>query len=109
MGQHLSDLSDFELPRSRVAVLLAHFSDLGDEREPQRVMYPLHEVLLLVTCATICSCDDFDEIAAWGEYHLAFLRKFSEFHFGIPCERWLRILVNRSIRFCLANASTTVV
>ena len=63
MGQHLSDLSDFELPRSRVAVLLDHFSDLGDEREPQRVRYPLHEVLLLVTCATICSCDDFDEIA----------------------------------------------
>lgn len=95
MGQYLSDLSDFELPRSRVSVLLDHFSDLGDEREPRRVMYPLHEVLLLVTCATICSCDDFDEIAAWGEHHLAFLRKFSEFHFGIPCERWLRILVNR--------------
>jgi len=58
-------------------------------------MYPLAEVLLLLTCATICSCDDFDEIAAWGESHLAFLRRFSEFHFGIPSERWLRDLVNR--------------
>lgn len=95
MGRHVVDLIDFELPRSRVAILLDHFSDLGDEREPERIMYPLSEVLLLVTCATICSCDDFDEIAAWGEHHLAFLRKFSEFHFGIPCERWLRILVNR--------------
>ena len=36
-------------------------------------MYPLSEVLLLLTCATICSCDDFDEIAAWGESHLDFL------------------------------------
>jgi predicted transposase YbfD/YdcC len=88
-------LVDLELPRSRVAVLLDHFSELGDAREPERIMYPLSEVLFLVTCATICSCDDFDEIAQWGEHHLDFLRKFSEFHFGIPCERWLRILVNR--------------
>lgn len=58
-------------------------------------MYPLGEVLLLLTCATICSCDDFDEIAAWGQHHLPFLRRFSEFHFGVPCERWLRSLVNR--------------
>jgi predicted transposase YbfD/YdcC len=76
-------------------LLLEHFCELSDDREPQRIMYRLDEVLLLVTCATICSCDDFDEIVAWGEHHLGFLRRFSEFHFGIPCERWLRILVNR--------------
>jgi predicted transposase YbfD/YdcC len=58
-------------------------------------MYPLNEVLLLVTCATIASCDDFDDIVAWGEHHLEFLQRFSEFHHGIPCERWLRTLVNR--------------
>jgi predicted transposase YbfD/YdcC len=58
-------------------------------------MYPLKEVLLLVTCATIASCDDFDDIVAWGKHHLGFLRRFSEFHHGIPCERWLRTLVNR--------------
>jgi predicted transposase YbfD/YdcC len=58
-------------------------------------MYPLSEVLLLVTCGTICSCDDFDEIVAWGEAHLGVLRRFSEFHFGIPCDRWLQTLVNR--------------
>lgn len=78
-----------------MAVLLDHFSKLGDEREPERVMYPLSEVLFLVTCATICSCDDFDDIVEWGEANLDYLRGFSEFHFGIPCERWLRILVNR--------------
>jgi predicted transposase YbfD/YdcC len=48
-----------------------------------------------VTYATIASCDDFDDIVGWGEHHLDFLRGFSEFHFGIPCERWLRSLVNR--------------
>ena len=88
-------LADEEVPRDRLALLLEHFSRLSDGREPWRVMYPLSEVLLLLTCATICSCDDFDEIAAWGESHLGFLRRFSEFHFGVPGERWLRDLVNR--------------
>ena len=32
---------DDEVPRARVAVLLKHFSELGDERDPWRVMYPL--------------------------------------------------------------------
>jgi len=82
-------------PKARLALLLEHFSELSDDREPDRIMYRLDEVLLLVTCATISSCDDFDEIAAWGQHHLGFLRRFSEFHFGVPCERWLRALVNR--------------
>lgn len=84
-----------ESPRARLALLLQHFSRLEDDREPWRVMYPLREVLLLVTCATIAGCDDFDDIVAWGEDHLDFLRQFSDFHYGIPCERWLRSLVNR--------------
>ncbi|MGD1039031.1 MAG: ISAs1 family transposase [Roseiarcus sp.] len=82
-------------PKARLAMLLEHFSELSDDREPDRIMYQLDEVLLLVTCATISSCDDFDEIVAWGQHHLGFLRRFSEFHFGVPCERWLRVLVNR--------------
>jgi predicted transposase YbfD/YdcC len=82
-------------PKARLALLLEHFSELSDDREPERIMYRLDEVLLLVTCATISSCDDFDEITAWGQHHLGFLRRFSEFHFGVPCERWLRTLVNR--------------
>ena len=88
-------LVDAEMPRARVALLLEHFSRLEDDREPQRVMYPLSEVLLLVSCATIASCDDFDEIEAWGTHHLEFLRQFAPFHFGIPCDRWLRTLINR--------------
>jgi hypothetical protein len=85
---------DDELPRARLALLLESFSELSDDREPQRIMYRLHEVLLLVTCATIASCDDFD-IALWGEHHLDFLRSFSAFHFGVPCARWVRALFNR--------------
>ena len=63
---------------ARLALLLQHFAEINDDRESWRVAYPLKEVLLLVTCATIASCDDFEAIVSWGEHHLAFLRRFSE-------------------------------
>ena len=84
-----------DVPRDRLRLLLKEFAALDDTREPWRVLYPLDEVLLLVTCATIASCDDFDDIVAWGTHHLAVLRRFSPFHHGIPSARWLRALVNR--------------
>src|SRR5215468_11408956 len=71
----------------RLAVLLKHFAELNDERESWRVAYPLKEVLLLVTCATIATC--FDEIVLWGERHLDFLRRFSDFHHGVKRRRKL--------------------
>jgi hypothetical protein len=70
---------------ARLALLLQHFAEINDDRESWRVAYPLKEVLLLVTCATIASCDDFEAIVSWGEHHLAFLRRFSDFHHGVPC------------------------
>lgn len=86
---------DEESPRARLALLLKHFSELKDDREAWRILYPIKEVLLLVVCATIAACDDFDDIVEWGEQHLDFLRRFSEFYHGVPCARWLRDLVNR--------------
>ena len=50
---------------------------------------------MLLTCASIAACDDFEDIVAWGEQHLDFLRQFAELHFSIPCVRWLQTLVNR--------------
>jgi predicted transposase YbfD/YdcC len=91
----MSPMFDEETPRSRVAVLLKEFSRIEDDREPWRVVFPLAEVLLLLTCATIADCDDFDDIVAWGEHHLGLLRGFAPFYNGIPCARWLRALVNR--------------
>lgn len=61
---------DDEIIRPRLAALLVHFAEIGDGRERWRVAYPLEEVLLLVTCATICSCHDFKDIVEWGENHL---------------------------------------
>jgi predicted transposase YbfD/YdcC len=74
---------------------LDHFARIDDPREPCKVAHPLPEVLLLVVCATIASCDDFDDIAAWGAAHLGFLRRFLPYHHGVPGARWLNILMNR--------------
>jgi len=58
----------------------------------------LPEVLLLVVCGTIASCDDYDDIVDWGEAHLAFLRRFLPYFHGIPCADWLRTLIRRCSR-----------
>lgn len=81
--------------KPRLRLLLDHFARIDDPREPCKVAHPLPEVLLLMVCATIASCDDFDDIAAWGEAHLAFLRRFLPYHHGVPGARWLNILMNR--------------
>lgn len=81
--------------KNRLRLLLDHFSRVGDPRKASGVKFPLNEVLFLVTCGTIAGCDDYDEIFAWGEQNLDWLRRHSEFYFGIPSEDWLRIIVNR--------------
>ena len=53
------------------------------------------EVLFLVVCGTIADCDDYDDIAAWGEAHLEFPRRHLPFANGVPGGRWLIILMNR--------------
>ena len=82
-------------PKPRLALLLKHLGDVADVREPWRVVYPLDEMLFLVVCATIADCDDYEDIVDWGEAHLGFLRRFAEFHHGLPCADWLRALMNR--------------
>ena len=86
---------DLVIEKPRLRLLLDHFGEIADPREAWRVAHPLPEVLLLVVCASIASCDDFDDIAAWGEAHLPFLRRFLPYHHGVPGERWLNILMNR--------------
>jgi predicted transposase YbfD/YdcC len=81
--------------KDRLRLLLDHFGAVGDPREPAKVKFPLREVLFLVTCASIAGCDDYDEIAAWGEHHLGFLRGYAEYFFGVPKEDWLRVVMNR--------------
>lgn len=68
----VTDMSDLSLtrmfPGRAWPCFLDHFSNLFDKRERWRVMEPLAKMLLLLTSATIASCDDFD--VAWGEHDL---------------------------------------
>jgi len=80
---------------TRLRLLLDHLARIKDTRQSWKVAYPLREVLFLVVCGTIASGDDYDDIVDWGEAHLPFLRRFSEFYFGIPCADWLRTVMNR--------------
>ena len=75
--------------------LLDHFSVIEDTRQPCKVMYPLPEVLLPVVRATIAGCDDYDEIADWGEARLEFPRRIQPYYRGVPCEDWPRVVMSR--------------
>jgi predicted transposase YbfD/YdcC len=81
--------------KSRLLVLLEHLSTIDDPRDVRRILHPLAEILFLVACGTIADCDDYDDIAAWGEAHLDFLRNHLAFTHGVPGGRWLTILMNR--------------
>ena len=81
--------------KSRLGILLEHFSTIDDPRDVRRIAHPLAEILLLVVCGTMADCDDYDHIAAWGEAHLDFLRRHLPYNHGVPGGRWLTILMNR--------------
>lgn len=83
------------LPKPSLRALLEHFAVIEDWRAPWRVAHPLPEVLLLVVCATICDCDGYDQIAAWGEANLAVLRRYLPYDHEVPSGRWLTLLMNR--------------
>ena len=92
----MSNISVFFAEKSRLGAFLKHSSEIKDpRRESWRVTYPLPEVLMLVVCGTIADCDDYDGIAAWGDAHLSWLRRFLPYHHGVPCARWLTLLMNR--------------
>jgi hypothetical protein len=91
MDETISDFGE----RSRLRLLLDRLSLIEDARDAHRVAYPLAEIILLSVCGTIADCDDYEDIADWGEQHLEFLRRFSPVHYGVPCGRWLTIMMNR--------------
>ncbi len=81
--------------KPRLRALLDHFALIDDPRDVRRVAHPLSEVLLLVVCGTMADCDDYEGIAAWGEAHLHFLRRYLPYEYRVPGGRWLTLLMNR--------------
>jgi hypothetical protein len=81
-------MDDLALAKPLLALLLDHFAAVKDVRDPWRVAYPLREVLFRVVCATIANSDNYEDIVNWNGAHLDFLRRFSDFHHGMPCADW---------------------
>jgi hypothetical protein len=53
--------------KSRLGALLEHFAAIDHPRDVRRILHPLAEVLLLVVCAPIADCDDYDAMSAWAK------------------------------------------
>lgn len=71
---------------------LSYFRDLEDPRQLGKVWYSLEEILLVSLCAVMAGCDDWEEIAAFGEAKLDFFRQVLPFETGIPSANTFRRL-----------------
>jgi len=91
----MSLFSEETFAPSRMGRLLEHLSRVEDPRPACKVAYPLAEILLLTVCGTIADCDDYEAICDWGEANLDFLSQLLPFERGVPCGRWLTIMMNR--------------
>ncbi len=65
-------------------VLLSHFKDLQDPRQPGKISYPLDEILLLCLLSVLAGAECFTEIALFGVKKLTLLRRFRPFKDGTP-------------------------
>ena len=63
---------------------LAHFSELRDPRQEDKLVYPLPEILLLTLCAVLSGADSWVAISTYGTKKLALLRRFLLFSDGTP-------------------------
>lgn len=63
---------------------LSAFSSLPDPRIERSKLYPLNEVLLLALCACICGAESWNEIVAFGNDHLSYLKRILPYENGIP-------------------------
>ena len=63
---------------------LAHFSELCDPRQEDKLVYPLPEILLLTLCAVLSGADSWVAISTYGTKKLALLRRFLPFSDGTP-------------------------
>jgi len=87
--------------KPQLRVLLDHLAiDQGYHGNPGRSRIRCARCCSWSCAGTIASGDDYDDIVDWGEAHLSFLRRFSEFYHGIPCADWLRTVMNRIDRTC---------
>lgn len=58
--------------------------ELLDPRQKHKVIYKLWDIVIVVFLATICNCNDWDEIVIFAKSNYDFLRKYLKMTGGIP-------------------------
>lgn len=62
------------------------FSNLGDARIERKKLYPLHEILFIVLCGSICGAGSWRDFVLFGQEKRDFLREHFAYANGIPCK-----------------------
>ena len=57
---------------------------MEDTRRKRSVMYPLHEILMIMLLATVCGATSYPKIEMWGKSKEVWLKKFLKLEYGIP-------------------------
>jgi predicted transposase YbfD/YdcC len=61
-----------------------HFASLKDPRTGNALLHPLHDILVIAICASICGADTWADVETWGIAKEPWLRTFLELPNGIP-------------------------
>lgn len=69
---------------SQIDVFHDCFDQVDDPRVPGRTTHPLNSILFLVVAATIADADGPEEIQDFGNEHIDWLTRFTDFPEGIP-------------------------
>ncbi len=64
--------------------LMNSLSAIYDPRQPWKVEHKLTDILILIICAVIAGCEDWEEIDDFGNERLDWLKKYGGFENGVP-------------------------
>jgi predicted transposase YbfD/YdcC len=67
-----------------IHTLHAHLRCVRDFRKNRKKLYPLDEILFLVTCGCLCGLEEWDEFVDFGIMRLDWLRQYAPYKHGIP-------------------------
>lgn len=74
---------------------LEHFLSLEDPRIERHKLHSLESILFLTICAVLSGCNDWDEIEEYGIEKEAWLKKYVDFHNGIPSHDTINRVIAR--------------
>jgi predicted transposase YbfD/YdcC len=72
------------MARPHPASVLTHFADLPDPRRTCRCFHDLLDLVVIALCAVLCGCDDWVEVARYGQAKQPWLKTFLRLPRGIP-------------------------